>query len=123
MQQYYHIHITYLFIMQGYYHIHITYLFIMHRCGYIYITYLFIVDIIECYIWHVLQTLEAAYKANGISRRYLYTWLRETFTELGKLEQDAAPEGWQCQWDRYGRTHFYTIIQIPQTPYPVHVIF
>ncbi|GLV43659.1 hypothetical protein CBL_07014 [Carabus blaptoides fortunei] len=62
-----------------------------------------------------LQTLEAAYKANGLSRRYLYTWLRETSTELGKLEQDAAPDGWQCQWDRSNRRYFYRNQQTGET--------
>lgn len=50
----------------------------------------------------VLQTLTSAWHAGALSQPYLYNWLGDTGAELARLEQAAAPEGWACEWDRYG---------------------
>lgn len=40
-------------------------------------------------------------KAGALTVTYLHEWLKETCSELVKLEKDAAPNGWLLQWDRY----------------------
>jgi len=40
--------------------------------------------------------------ANSLDDSYFQKWLTNTNHELERLEQDAAPAGWLCQWDRYG---------------------
>lgn len=32
---------------------------------------------------------------------YLQKWLKETCSELIKLEKEATPTGWMLQWDKY----------------------
>ncbi|KAK5649654.1 hypothetical protein RI129_000683 [Pyrocoelia pectoralis] len=48
-----------------------------------------------------METLYEAMKAGSLTVTYLYKWLKETCSELVKLEKDAAPNGWLLQWDRY----------------------
>jgi len=49
----------------------------------------------------VLQTLSTAWTAGSLEESYFQKWLTSTNHELERLEQDAAPSGWLCQWDRY----------------------
>ena len=49
----------------------------------------------------ILQTLLAAWEAGELKNNYLNNWLTETGRELSRLEEAAAPPGWNCQWDRY----------------------
>lgn len=49
----------------------------------------------------MLQTLFVAWEAGCLEKNYLRRWLSDTSHELERLEQDAAPPGWLCQWDRY----------------------
>lgn len=42
-----------------------------------------------------------AWEAGCLEKNYLRKWLCDTSHELERLEQDAAPSGWLCQWDRY----------------------
>lgn len=42
-----------------------------------------------------------AYAANAVHSEYILKWLENISTDLIKLESEAAPEGWQCLWDRY----------------------
>ena len=49
----------------------------------------------------MLQTLFVAWEAGCLEKSYLRRWLSDTSHELERLEQDAAPPGWLCQWDRY----------------------
>jgi len=39
--------------------------------------------------------------AGSLEDSYFQKWLTNTNHELERLEQDAAPAGWLCQWDRY----------------------
>uniref|UniRef100_A0A1Y1LTC9 WW domain-containing protein n=2 Tax=Photinus pyralis TaxID=7054 RepID=A0A1Y1LTC9_PHOPY len=48
-----------------------------------------------------METLYEAMKAGSLTVTYLHKWLKETCSELVKLEKDAAPNGWLLQWDRY----------------------
>lgn len=48
-----------------------------------------------------METLYEAMKAGSLTVTYLHKWLKETCSELVKLEKDAAPSGWLLQWDRY----------------------
>lgn len=50
----------------------------------------------------MLQTLTSAWHAGALSQPYLSNWLGDTGAELARLEQAAAPDGWACEWDRYG---------------------
>lgn len=65
--------------------------------------------------------LEEAFKAGGLDEKYFFGWLRETDRELAKLEKDAAPDGWLCQWDRYGNS-INTILTIPYPYFPLIII-
>lgn len=47
------------------------------------------------------QTLCIAWEGGYLEKSYLRRWLSDTSHELERLEQDAAPPGWLCQWDRY----------------------
>ncbi|XP_014210655.1 formin-binding protein 4 [Copidosoma floridanum] len=49
-----------------------------------------------------IQTLMCAWEAGVLQEAYLRNWLVGTASELTRLEQTAAPPGWECQWDRYG---------------------
>lgn len=49
----------------------------------------------------MLQTLSTAWGAGSLEENYFQKWLTNTNHELERLEQDAAPAGWLCQWDRY----------------------
>ncbi|XP_019699913.1 formin-binding protein 4 isoform X2 [Harpegnathos saltator] len=54
-----------------------------------------------------LQTLSAAWGAGSLEENYFQKWLTNTNHELERLEQDAAPAGWLCQWDRSEKQYFY----------------
>lgn len=47
----------------------------------------------------------SAWEAKSLQDSYLKNWLKNTSCELSRLEQTAAPVGWECQWDRYGILH------------------
>lgn len=49
-----------------------------------------------------IETLVSAWHAGALSQPYLSNWLSDTGAELARLEQAAAPDGWACEWDRYG---------------------
>ncbi|KOC64365.1 Formin-binding protein 4 [Habropoda laboriosa] len=67
-----------------------------------------------------LQTLFVAWEAGCLEKNYLRRWLTDTSHELERLEQDAAPPGWLCQWDRSHKRYYYqnTITGITQWTYP-----
>ncbi|XP_015609403.1 formin-binding protein 4 isoform X2 [Cephus cinctus] len=54
-----------------------------------------------------LQTLLGAWEAGDLKENYLHNWLTGTSRELGRLEQAAAPSGWDCQWDRSHKRYYY----------------
>ncbi|XP_032677358.1 formin-binding protein 4-like isoform X3 [Odontomachus brunneus] len=54
-----------------------------------------------------LQTLSTAWSAGSLEENYFQKWLTSTNHELERLEQDAAPAGWLCQWDRSHKRYFY----------------
>ncbi|XP_029160362.1 formin-binding protein 4-like isoform X2 [Nylanderia fulva] len=54
-----------------------------------------------------LQTLSTAWAANSLEESYFQKWLTNTNHELERLEQDAAPAGWLCQWDRSHKRYYY----------------
>ncbi|XP_070150243.1 formin-binding protein 4 isoform X2 [Polyergus mexicanus] len=54
-----------------------------------------------------LQTLSTAWAANSLEESYFQKWLSNTNHELERLEQDAAPAGWLCQWDRSHKRYYY----------------
>lgn len=60
-----------------------------------------------------LQTLFVAWEGGFLEKNYLRRWLTNTSHELERLEQDAAPPGWLCQWDRYSMP--YEICVLPRT--------
>ncbi|XP_031368407.1 interaptin-like isoform X2 [Apis dorsata] len=67
-----------------------------------------------------LQTLFVAWEAGCLEKNYLRKWLCDTSHELERLEQDAAPSGWLCQWDRSHKRYYYqnTTTGITQWTYP-----
>ncbi|CAK9818615.1 Formin-binding protein 4 [Anthophora quadrimaculata] len=67
-----------------------------------------------------LQTLFVAWEADCLEKNYLRRWLTDTSHELERLEQDAAPPGWLCQWDRSHKRYYYqnTTTGITQWTYP-----
>ncbi|XP_012280309.1 formin-binding protein 4 isoform X2 [Orussus abietinus] len=54
-----------------------------------------------------LQTLLTAWEAGDLKESYLSNWLTGTSGELARLEQAAAPPGWDCQWDRSHKRYYY----------------
>ncbi|XP_018371537.1 PREDICTED: formin-binding protein 4-like isoform X1 [Trachymyrmex cornetzi] len=54
-----------------------------------------------------LQTLSTAWTASSLDDSYFQKWLTNTNHELERLEQDAAPAGWLCQWDRSHKRYYY----------------
>lgn len=52
-------------------------------------------------IVELLQTLSTAWAAGSLEDSYFQKWLTSTNHELERLEEDVAPDGWLCQWDRY----------------------
>ncbi|XP_055377460.1 formin-binding protein 4-like [Condylostylus longicornis] len=54
-----------------------------------------------------LETLLAAFKSSSLSFEYFFKWLKSTSDDLIKLEQNAAPEGWKCKWDRTTAQYCY----------------
>ncbi|KAL6438012.1 hypothetical protein ACFW04_004351 [Cataglyphis niger] len=54
-----------------------------------------------------LQTLSTAWAASSLDESYFQKWLTNTNHELERLEQDAAPAGWLCQWDRSHKRYYY----------------
>ncbi|XP_076624014.1 uncharacterized protein LOC143343227 isoform X1 [Colletes latitarsis] len=67
-----------------------------------------------------LQTLFVAWEGGCLEKGYLRRWLTDTSHELERLEQDAAPPGWLCQWDRSHKRYYYqnTTTGITQWTYP-----
>ncbi|KAJ8667431.1 hypothetical protein QAD02_009094 [Eretmocerus hayati] len=54
-----------------------------------------------------IQTLMCAWEAGVLQVSYLRNWLTGTGCELTRLEQTAAPPGWECQWDRSHKRYYY----------------
>lgn len=54
-----------------------------------------------------LQTLQVAFRASCLDSDYFFKWLKTTSDDLQTLEQNAAPEGWECKWDRYASVSIY----------------
>ncbi|XP_011696542.1 PREDICTED: formin-binding protein 4-like isoform X2 [Wasmannia auropunctata] len=54
-----------------------------------------------------LQTLSTAWTTGSLEDSYFQKWLTNTNHELERLEQDAAPAGWLCQWDRSHKRYYY----------------
>ncbi|XP_011648359.1 formin-binding protein 4-like isoform X2 [Pogonomyrmex barbatus] len=54
-----------------------------------------------------LQTLSTAWTAGCLEDNYFQKWLTSTNHELERLEQDVAPAGWLCQWDRSHKRYYY----------------
>ncbi|XP_014469072.1 PREDICTED: formin-binding protein 4-like [Dinoponera quadriceps] len=54
-----------------------------------------------------LQTLSTAWATGSLEENYFQKWLTDTNHELERLEQDAAPAGWLCQWDRSHKRYYY----------------
>lgn len=50
------------------------------------------------------QALQAAHMAEALHADYLLEWMRNISNDLTKLENDAAPPGWKCLWNRYVTT-------------------
>ncbi|XP_015433489.1 PREDICTED: formin-binding protein 4-like [Dufourea novaeangliae] len=67
-----------------------------------------------------LQTLFVAWEGGYLEKSYLRRWLTDTSHELERLEQDAAPPGWLCQWDRSHKRYYYqnTATGVTQWTYP-----
>ncbi|XP_076236920.1 uncharacterized protein LOC143180822 isoform X2 [Calliopsis andreniformis] len=67
-----------------------------------------------------LQTLFVAWEGGYLEKSYLRRWLTDTSHDLQRLEQDAAPPGWLCQWDRSHKRYYYqnTTTGITQWTYP-----
>ncbi|XP_076300616.1 uncharacterized protein LOC143218911 isoform X1 [Lasioglossum baleicum] len=67
-----------------------------------------------------LQTLFVAWEGGYLEKSYLRRWLTDTSHELERLEQDAAPPGWLCQWDRSHKRYYYqnTATGVTQWIYP-----
>ncbi|XP_003701113.1 uncharacterized protein LOC100878735 isoform X2 [Megachile rotundata] len=67
-----------------------------------------------------LQTLCIAWEGGYLEKSYLRRWLSDTSHELERLEQDAAPPGWLCQWDRSHKRYYYqnTSTGVTQWTYP-----
>jgi hypothetical protein len=54
-----------------------------------------------------VQTLIGAWQANALSMKYLQEWLNGSSVHLKDIEEAAAPQGWQCEWDRYGKIFLF----------------
>lgn len=71
----------------------------------------------------LLQTLSTAWAANSLEESYFQKWLTNTNHELERLEQDAAPAGWLCQWDRYGIPYIICTNFLCKYRYFIHDIY
>lgn len=57
-------------------------------------------------IWTIqLETLMSAWENKSLKKSYLEDWLNKTRKELEALEGTVAPDGWICEWQRYGPDH------------------
>ncbi|XP_055704040.1 formin-binding protein 4-like isoform X2 [Phlebotomus papatasi] len=54
-----------------------------------------------------LETLVAAFEAQQLTRFYVMNWLNSTAKSLMQLENDVAPNGWKCKWDRTNSRYYY----------------
>ncbi|KAF5289463.1 hypothetical protein FQR65_LT11836 [Abscondita terminalis] len=54
-----------------------------------------------------METLYEAMQAGSLTLDYLHKWLKQTCSELVKLEKEAAPSGWLLQWDRVNKRYYY----------------
>ncbi|KAK4882580.1 hypothetical protein RN001_005899 [Aquatica leii] len=54
-----------------------------------------------------METLYEAMQAGSLTLGYLLKWLKQTCSELIKLEKEAAPSGWLLQWDRINKRYYY----------------
>uniref|UniRef100_A0A1B0CFG1 WW domain-containing protein n=1 Tax=Lutzomyia longipalpis TaxID=7200 RepID=A0A1B0CFG1_LUTLO len=54
-----------------------------------------------------LETLLAAFDTRHLSKHYIMNWLSTTTKSLLQLENDVAPNGWKCKWDRENSRYYY----------------
>ncbi|KRT82686.1 hypothetical protein AMK59_3201 [Oryctes borbonicus] len=54
-----------------------------------------------------METLYTAMKQKCLKPMYLQKWLNNTYKDLAKLEEEAAPTGWLLQWDRAHKRYYY----------------
>lgn len=50
--------------------------------------------------FYLFQTLFEAHTLHALHSEYLLNWLNNVSSDLIQLEQDAAPDGWKCVWNR-----------------------
>ncbi|GLH14072.1 Uncharacterized protein GBIM_18499, partial [Gryllus bimaculatus] len=62
-----------------------------------------------------IKTLASAWETGALSHTYWSSWLADTSTELVRLEQEAAPSGWACEWDRSYKRYFYRNLSSGET--------
>ena len=43
----------------------------------------------------------SAFRSSALDFDYFFKWLKQTSDDLLTLEQNAAPDGWKCKWNRY----------------------
>ncbi|CAG9863799.1 unnamed protein product [Phyllotreta striolata] len=53
------------------------------------------------------ETLFSAMNDGALKLSYLHKWLKETCSQLIKLEKEATPAGWALQWDKPLKRYFY----------------
>lgn len=63
------------------------------------------------------QTLLEAFDEGALQPTYMLKWLAGIANDLQTLEADAAPDGWQCLWNRYAAVVFNI-----SNPVAVHLI-
>ncbi|KAF5301833.1 hypothetical protein FQA39_LY10618 [Lamprigera yunnana] len=54
-----------------------------------------------------METLYEAMRVGSLTLEYLHNWLKQTCSELVKLEKEAAPVDWLLQWDRINKRYYY----------------
>ncbi|XP_059610254.1 formin-binding protein 4-like [Phlebotomus argentipes] len=54
-----------------------------------------------------LETLLTAFEAQQLTRCYVMKWLKSTAKSLLQLENEVAPNGWKCKWDRKNSRYYY----------------
>lgn len=67
-----------------------------------------------------LEILFIAWKSGNLNTAYFSSWIKDVSSNLIKLEEDATPEGWNLEWDRYKLIIYFLLISIHSSKRKIH---